>query len=219
MELMLIRHAESEGNVLGVMQGQKDYPLSEVGHQQADILGRYLATSYQDCLPDAVFCSPLQRARQTADRFIHHQPALTYEVIESLTEVDSGIFSGLTWQEAGQKYPEIQAEFKRLRNWVAVPNAESREQLWARATTFLDFLHTHHADKKRIVVLSHGGWIRALLGVLSGISHEENLFIAIDNTSHTLVGLQGSRRYIRYVNNTCHLYEHAYCFTPEAIPL
>ena len=62
--ILLVRHGESEGNVLGVFTGHSGYPLSELGHAQAARTAEYIRAHYQ---VDAVYSSDLPRAFQTAE--------------------------------------------------------------------------------------------------------------------------------------------------------
>ena len=63
MRLLLIRHAESEGNAQGRLQGRKEYPLSERGITQAAALAERLTP-----VPiAAVYASPIRRAAETAE--------------------------------------------------------------------------------------------------------------------------------------------------------
>ena len=74
-----------------------------------------------------------------------------------------------------------------------------------RLQSFLDQLAQNHDETDKILIMTHGGVIRALLSLVAGISAQEDLFICIDNTSLSLMGLVGSRRHIRFVNRTEHL--------------
>ncbi len=216
MEILLVRHAESEGNLRGVMQGHVDYPLSDLGRQQSVCVAEYLKTHYSQAAPDFFLASPLKRAYQTAETIAQALAISDIPTDSRLIEVSSGIFSGLTWSEALALHPEICAKFKQVRDWSAVPEGESREVLWERARMFLEHFVTTQPPQARGVIVSHGGFIRALLGVVAGVPPTENVFICIDNTSLSLVGLEGSRRYIRYVNRTQHL---ADCeFSPDFVP-
>ncbi len=217
MEFLFLRHAESMGNVQGIMQGRHEYGLSESGLNQTQLLFKYLTqTLFAKRDPTHIYCSPLERARNTIAPFCQHQPELPYSTHEDLVEVDSGILSGLTWAQAREQHPEVCTAFKAARDWGAVPEGESKEVLWQRAERFLAQLQQTHEPDSLILVVTHGGFIRACLSVLSGIAPSEKVFLCIDNTSLSLAGIQGERRYVRYINDTRHL---QLCdFQPEFAP-
>ena len=101
MDFLFLRHAESEGNVLGIMQGRKEYHLSENGHRQARLLSRHLEqTLFAERRPDQIYCSPLLRAQQTIAPLRESLGEIPFGLDADLVEVDSGILSGLTWAEA-----------------------------------------------------------------------------------------------------------------------
>ena len=62
--ILLVRHGESEGNVLGVFTGHSGYPLTENGHRQAKLTAEYIRENYP---VEAVYSSDLPRAYQTAE--------------------------------------------------------------------------------------------------------------------------------------------------------
>lgn len=198
------------------MQGQVDYPLSPKGLQQSAYLAAHLQNHYAWKRPDFFLASPLQRAWETAAIIRESLDLPTPETDPRLMEVSSGIFSGLTWEEALRRYPEECARFKQARDWGAVPQGESRQALWERARSFLNDLRARFPEQAQGLVVTHGGLIRALLGVVAAVSPAENLFICIDNTSLSLIGLEGERRYIRFVNRTEHL--NPCDFQPDYIP-
>lgn len=218
MEFLFLRHAESEGNVQGIMQGRKEYALSEAGHRQARLLAGYLQeTHFAVRRPDHIYCSPLQRAQQTLAPVRAALADVPLVLEPDLVEVDSGILSGLTWAQALEQHPEVCKDFKAARDWGAVPEGESKESLWNRAERFIDQLRQQHAESGLILVVTHGGFIRAALSILAGIRPSEKLFVCIDNTSLSLAGIKGERRYIRYINDTRHLQPCDY--HPESAPL
>lgn len=206
LEVFFLRHAESVGNLQGIMQGRRDYVLSEKGLRQAEQLATYLDSClFEKHPPDALYASPLQRTLQTLAPFRAKRPELPFATHDSLLEVDSGIFSGLTWEEALAKHPEDCARFKAARDWGAVPEGESKAHLWERARSLIADLQTRHPEGGRVVLMTHGGLIRAALGVLAGIHPDEKIFLCIDNASLSLTAVQGERRLIRYVNDTRYL--------------
>lgn len=63
MELLIIRHGQSEADLLKCHEGRGDFPLTEIGKKQATLLAEWLVDNYP---PDYIVSSPLQRAKQTA---------------------------------------------------------------------------------------------------------------------------------------------------------
>ena len=63
MELLIIRHGQSEADIRGVHEGRADFPLTERGDQQAKKMTAYVATHFP---PDIILTSPLRRAKSTA---------------------------------------------------------------------------------------------------------------------------------------------------------
>lgn len=206
MDFLFLRHAESEGNLQGIMQGRVDYHLSASGQKQAGLLADYLVNElFAHQRPEQIYCSPLQRTQQTIAPLRAKLSEIPFALDEDLVEVDSGILSGLTWAQAYEKHPEVCREFKASRDWGAVPQGESKAVLWARAERFVEALRARHAEDALVLVVTHGGFIRAALSILAGIRPDEKLFVCIDNTSLSLAGTRGERRFIRYINDTRHL--------------
>ena len=100
--LLLIRHGRSTWNADKRIQGQADPPLDEVGREQA----RRLAERLRGDPPVALYTSPLQRARETAE--IVGQ-ALDVPVVPDgrLKEYDVGAITGLTWEQVVEQHPDV----------------------------------------------------------------------------------------------------------------
>ncbi|MCA9856305.1 MAG: histidine phosphatase family protein, partial [Dehalococcoidia bacterium] len=119
MTVILVRHAESEGNIGGVIQGWTDLPLTDIGEQQAQMVAR----RFKGASIAAVYSSPLYRARETA-RPIADVLALPLVEVDDLRERYYGQAQGLTWTEAAERWPLGVAEHHR--DWaMAVPEVES----------------------------------------------------------------------------------------------
>lgn len=218
MEVLFIRHAESLGNVKHIMQGQHDFTLSEQGLSQAEQLAQRLQQELGHCLPmpSRFYCSPLTRTRQTLAPTLAAFSELSCHYDQRLLEVDSGIFSGLTWQQASEKYPDVQRQFAISRDWGSVPGGESKLALWQRAEQFLRALVVEEPEDALVVIMSHGGFIRACLSYLACVPADAPVFVCIDNTALSLAGMKNQRQYIRYINDTQHL--HPGDFQQDFIP-
>ncbi len=165
MNLMIVRHAESVGNVEGRLQGQEDYPLSTEGRQQVALLKeRFRSENYR---PTHVYTSPLSRTFETAE-IVATQWELQIIKWDDLMETNVGVFSGLTWEEALERFPEMARSFEETRTPDAVDGAESFPQRSARALRVVDKLMSLHEDDDRVLVFSHGGIIQYIIAHLLG---------------------------------------------------
>jgi broad specificity phosphatase PhoE len=161
-ELLLIRHGQSTANESGVWQGQMEFPLSEEGRSQARRVGRVLAGERFDGL----YSSPLGRAFETAE-IIVQETNFPGEVvpIEDLAERHGGLLEGTTHTEREARSPELAKTFLSVpeeERWRLV-GAETDEQILRRFERAISDIRARHAPGARIVVISHGGIMRAFL--------------------------------------------------------
>jgi broad specificity phosphatase PhoE len=166
-ELLLVRHGQSTANAKGIWQGQMEFPLSERGRVQSDLAGRGLS----DEPFEGLYSSPLSRAFETAE-IIRDRAGFADEVVpvEGLSERNGGILEGHTWAEQEQRNPELAKKFLAIpeeERWALV-GAETDEEVIARFEEALSSIRTLHPGGSRIVVVSHGGVMRAFLRQLFG---------------------------------------------------
>ncbi len=164
-EILLARHAETDWNRDNRFQGHADPPLNEVGRAQAEELAAILAREPIA----AVYSSTLRRALETAETVAarHELAPLT---VEALREVDVGSWQGLTRAQVESRFPE------QFRRWLDYgpgwEDGETHEQMGERVLAALcEFAHRH--PHERILVMTHGGPIRAALARAEGISQSE----------------------------------------------
>ena len=161
-ELVLIRHGQSTANASGVWQGRLEFPLSEEGRRQARLAGRALAGESLDGL----YSSPLGRALETAE-IISHEAGFPGDVItvEGLMERRGGLLEGTTLAEREARYPDLMKKFLSIPEedgWV-VAGAETDEEVLVRFELSISEIRARHPAGARIVVVSHGGAMRAFL--------------------------------------------------------
>lgn len=160
--LLLVRHGESEWNAVRRLQGQADIELSEKGRQQA----RALATTVASLKPDRVLTSNLKRARDTATLlgFSSAQPT------PELREIDVGDWTASLISEI------VERERENYRGWRAgtyvPPGGEAWDDFTARTE---GAVRGALLDAERLLVVCHGGVIRALLQALIGLGPEKIL--------------------------------------------
>ena len=166
-ELLLVRHGQSTANAKGIWQGQMEFPLSERGRAQASLAGHGLSRQPFEGL----YSSPLSRAFETAE-IIRDRTGFAGEVVpvEGLSERNGGILEGHTWAEQEQRNPELAKKFLAIpeeERWALV-GAETDEEVIARFEEALSSIRALHPGGGRIVVVSHGGVMRAFLRELFG---------------------------------------------------
>ncbi|MCA9833830.1 MAG: histidine phosphatase family protein [Thermomicrobiales bacterium] len=180
-EFILIRHGETDWNVQGRLQGRTDIPLNSIGIEQANLVAGELRASEWDI----IVSSPLQRAYQTA-AVITRALGMDESVIitnADLRERSYGAVEGLTVAERDARYPD--------HVW---PDAESTPELNERAARAIEEFAEIYAGK-RVLVVSHGGWIRAVLRVVSNFD-KHVIDRVIPNVSRSYVSHDGERWHI-----------------------
>ena len=201
--LLLIRHGESTWNREGRVQGWLDPPLSERGVQQAALLAERLRAQPID----ALYASPLQRARATAQA-IADLKGLPLSVDDRLREHRLGGIQGLTADEIASKFPQLHARVGQTDLWVSAPDEEPLEEFSERMRLCGAALAERHAGQT-IAVVSHGGSINRLLMAWLGIDVRRHPVFHLDNASITQVRLQGALVQVMVLNDCSHLRELA----------
>jgi len=188
MNLFLVRHGESLGNVRGGYWGRTDVPLTERGEQQAAEAARQLA-AFLTPLPTAtpsgqgksrkplvLYASPLQRAVRTAEIIAEHlRMALSLsdadgdiriEIMSELSEIDFGDWEQLHYEEIAERFPEACQAWQEDWAHFTYPHGEGFQEFLARVQRgwqriCAERLEAGMADGSCILV-AHGGTLKAL---------------------------------------------------------
>jgi broad specificity phosphatase PhoE len=181
LKLLLVRHGQSQGNGEGRMEGWYSTDLTDLGQQQAQRLGQYLAATRWP--PTQIYCSPLLRATATLEAMVSgfvgassdSEPAdlltqlATATVLrEELKENNQGIFNGLTWAEACDRYPDLCHQLETSLDWQPIPQAETLEEGQQRAAQFVDHLLSQHRNGDRVWIISHHWILQQMIARLMG---------------------------------------------------
>jgi broad specificity phosphatase PhoE len=165
-ELLLVRHGETDWNAERRFQGHADPPLNDVGRRQARVLADELAGEQID----AVYTSDLVRARETA-AILAGRRGIPVVALAELREIDVGEWQGLTWPEIEERYPEgVRAWHETGKGWQ---RGETYDELGGRILAVLQQIVAEHPDE-RVLVVGHGGTVRAIRAHLEGRSVAES---------------------------------------------
>jgi len=163
LELVLIRHGETEGNLRPTALGATDLSLNERGRRQAQTLARVFALER----PDAIYTSPLNRARETAE-IINQKHGLSLELLPDLRERNFGIWENLPVEEIRSRYEAEYAAWEQDLADYVIPEGESAREVYERNTRAIDAITKNHPEG-RVLVVTHLGCIRNILAHLLGM--------------------------------------------------
>jgi broad specificity phosphatase PhoE len=186
--LVLVRHAESLGNVadrdarsrgdsrLDLHVRDADVALSPTGEQQAAAVGRYVATLPADEQPTVVLSSPYERAAATAAHALSAMDGrLRVRQDERLRERELGLFDGLTGAGIRNEFPH-EADRRRYlgKFYYRPPSGESWCDVALRVRSLLRDMEDRY-DGERVWVFSHQAVIMSFRLVLEGLGEREIL--------------------------------------------
>lgn len=158
-----------------------DVPLSGLGEQQADALGRWFANIPETERPEVVLASPYERAKRTAlrvqDRGGLAEGAVIHCADERLREREFGILDRLTTLGIKELHPE-QAEMRRAlgKFYHRPPGGESWCDVILRLRSALDTISLHHSGQ-RVMIVAHQVVVLCFRYLLEGMTEQEILAI------------------------------------------
>ena len=228
MRLYFIRHGQSVNNVLWETTQSRDAytpdpDLSELGHQQAQVLATHLASA-QD-LPERTgygithaYTSPMTRAIQTAlpiaaalDLELHVWPDW-FEDGGYTQRNTAGGHEGLPGRDRAyflERFPALHLppDWAEHGWWQSQPH-ETTEQAIARARrVWAELLERHGGTEDRLAIVSHGWFHRWVLGVALGVAQPEQFTLGCSNTGVTRINVQedGWQVFVPYSSQVRHL--------------
>jgi len=172
--LVLVRHGQSEWNLLNLFTGWRDIGLSEQGVREANAAGRLLKAKGLSF--GIAFTSVLSRAQVTLDLMLEELGQTGIPVVrdQALNERDYGDLSGLNKDDARKRWGEEQVHIWRRSYATAPPGGESLRDTGARVWPY--YIHTiqrHVMRGEGVLISAHGNSLRALIMALEGLSPEE----------------------------------------------
>ncbi len=158
----LVRHGQSESNLLGRFAGQLETPLTELGREQAQDAAQRL----QGERIDVAYSSSLGRAAATAE-IICTALKLELNVVDAIQEMCFGPWQGRKIDDAQREWPEEFGNYRRAPDAFALEGAETFHALQTRVVDGVHAIANRHPGK-RVLAVSHGVAIKVLLLHLRG---------------------------------------------------
>ena len=196
MEIILVRHAIPVRRE--VEDGPADPDLSDSGRQQARLMADYLASEKID----ALYCSPMKRARQTAEP-LSAVTGLAAMAVDGVAEYD---------RHSNEYVPieELKAtndpRWQEMLNGQWPPSDEAEDVFFERVITSIEEIIEAHPSQK-VVIVCHGGVINAyaahVLGL--GLGQQRSFFYPNYTSIHRFAAARSGERSIVTLNETSHL--------------
>ncbi len=207
--VIIVRHGQSNFNALQKIQGRSDISvLTKKGRQDAIRVGKSLA----QIKIDAIYCSPLQRAKTTAEAIQSQlENPTTLQLSDQLLEVNLPLWENLTKSQVQQDFPEEYRLWKEQPENFKIDLADSEyypiQALYKQAQDFWNYLLDKHQGQT-VLLVGHNGINRCLIMSAAGIPvssyhriQQSNCSINILNFAETLdQGVQ-----FESINQTAHL--------------
>ena len=175
--LFIIRHGTTDWNMQHRLQGRTDIPLNEEGRRMAGMA----RIACRDVHFDICFCSPLIRARETAEILLKNRniPILTDD---RLTEMSFGSFEGLANSFQIPDCP-INVLFHAPEKYTSPPGgAESLDDLFARTGAFLrERVAPLLAEEKDVLIVGHGAMNSSIVCQIRNLPREQFWSAGIEN--------------------------------------
>ena len=200
-EVWLVRHGQQDFDPNGPVAQLLDPPLSALGRSQARLIGEALSTERFD----AVYASPLQRARDTAAEIARHH-RLEPIIVDDLQEV--GVFRDIPHDRTPLDYVGLQVlrgVRERMvveKSWDVYPYSEGGFEFRKRVINAIEGIMVSHRGE-RVVVACHGGVINAYVGHVIGSKYD--MFFRPAHTSINIVAGADGRRALFRLNDVHHL--------------
>jgi 2,3-bisphosphoglycerate-dependent phosphoglycerate mutase len=200
LELLLIRHGQSEADLFDVHEGRADFSLTDLGRRQAGLLAEFIAENHP---PDVIWASTLKRAYETAV-ITAERAGCGLKTDERLMEFNNGVLAGMPREKAKILYPEPPDGRKPHER---IEKGESILEMRFRAETALSELldDAWQNGFKRVAAVSHGGMISMLIQALLELPISTRQLFATGDTGVHLFRIDKKRRVAVFLNSQRHL--------------
>ena len=197
--IYIVRHGQTEWNLLGKTQGHGNSDLTPKGIEQAELL----ADSMTKYPIDYIYSSDLGRAYQTAD-IIGNKLNIEIEKTEALREMNFGTWEGRIIKDIIEEDPELYKMWRNEPHLAKIPQGETLSQIKERTDAFIKEINEKY-DGKHIVLVTHSLCARIML--LSFLDSDVKNIYRINqaNTALNIIELRDYGPVVMKMNDTTHI--------------
>lgn len=198
--IYMIRHAEAEGNLYRIVQGQLNSYITPRGHRQIAAL----AERFKDVQLDALYSSDLRRTQTTAGAITKYHD-LPMQLDKRLREIDLGVCEGMSFGDMYRFDPEQMDNFNNDPAQWRAEGAETFDECTRRILGVVTEIAQAN-DGKTVAVVSHGMVTRSLLAYLLNVKSRDIPSLPHgDNTAVSKLIYADGKFTVEYYNDNSHL--------------
>ncbi len=200
--LYLIRHAATLANLRkpALLQGRRSDPaLAPVGIRQAEMTRDFLAIRPLE----AIYSSPLQRAKQTAE-IIAEPHQLTVSTVADLTECDVGRWEGRSWEDIKITEPELYKAYHENPAVTGYADGENFQHVQVRVARAISEIVRKHPEQT-IAIIAHHVVCRVYLADVLGLGASRARAVSLDNCSISIVEWNETKPKALTINAAFHM--------------
>ena len=197
--IYIVRHGQTEWNLLGKTQGHGNSDLTPKGIEQAELL----ADSMTKYPIDYIYSSDLGRAYQTAE-IIGNKLNIEFDKTEALREMNFGTWEGRIIKDIIEEDPELYKMWRNEPHLAKIPQGETLSQIKKRTDAFIKEINEKY-DGKHIVLVTHSLCARIML--LSFLDSDVKNIYRINqaNTALNIIELRDYGPVVMKMNDTTHI--------------
>lgn len=195
----IVRHGQTNWNILGKTQGHGNSDLTDKGIEQANELASVI-TKYPI---DHIYSSDLGRAVETAE-ILGNTLNIEVNKTQALREMGFGVWEGLLQDEIKKDYSDVFDTWRNQPHLVDIPGGETLHIIKDRVNEFLSELNEKYSDK-HILLVTHSVTVRVMLLSFLGSPMENIYRIKQDNTALNIVEYKDYGPVVIKMNDTSHI--------------
>ena len=195
----IVRHGQTNWNILGKTQGHGNSDLTAKGIEQAT----ELAESIVNYPIDYIYSSDLGRAVQTA-QILGDKLNIKVKETEALREMGFGEWEGLLIDEIKTNYASVYTTWRNEPHLAQIPGGETLHLIKDRVDSFIQSLNEKY-DNKHILLVTHSVTVRVMLLAFLNSGMENIYRIKQDNTALNIVEYRDYGPVVIKMNDTSHI--------------
>lgn len=199
MNLIVIRHGQSEADILNVHEGRANYPLTQLGCRQAALMAAWVSSTFDI---DKIIASPLKRADQTA-QYLSEATGIGVQYDDDLMEFQNGLLAGVPREVAREKYPVPSVKYPHTTLYGQESSIAFRMRV---ETAFSKIVHENQPGNT-LAIVCHGGTINMLFRCFLHLPISSQVGIVTGDTGVHHWSLEGEVRRVVFAGSLVHLRE------------